>query len=68
MARLPGKRKLNVSFSGSESQIVPSSSRYLPEELLLSHEPGSRMLLPSEKEKRPVVLSLLCFARVSPLL
>ena len=69
MARLLFKRKLNVSFSESQGQPFSSSSRHMSEELLLSHAPGLRMWLPSERKTSiQCLLSFLGYVRASPLL
>ena len=68
MARLLFKRKLNVSFSESQGQTFSSSSRHMSEGLLLSHAPGLRVWLPSEKDKQhPAPIVLLGYVRASPL-
>ena len=62
VASLLYKRKLNVSFSESQGQTFFSSLRHKSEELLFSHAPGLRMLLPSEKDKRPVSITYCPFS------
>ena len=69
MDRLLFKRKLNVSFSESQGQTFSSSLRHMSEGLLLSHAPGLRVWLPSEKDKKlhPAPIVLLGYVRASPL-